>query len=112
MNYTIEVGDLVHARFYNEDRSRVMIQDFRVSIIDGTIYSGGAQDCDASAGWEIELVAKSFDNLNLPSEISEITAYDKYNKKHFLVGKQNSWRTEKGLPFNTVEIFRWEGGHI
>jgi hypothetical protein len=89
-----------------------MIQDFRVSIIDGTIYSGGAQDCDTTGGWELELVAKGFANLNLPSEISEITAYDKYNKQHHLTGKNNSWRNSKGLSYNTVEIFRWENGHI
>jgi hypothetical protein len=111
-SYTIEVGDTVHARVYSEDRSSVAVQEFTVSEIDGTIYRGGALDCDTAHGWELELLRKSPELLALPQTISEITAYNHSHKSVHLIGKGESWRTEDGEEFPISQILSWENGHI
>jgi hypothetical protein len=108
----IEVGDSVHARFYNADRSSVAIQDFEVTEIDGTVYKGGALDCDTSLGWELELVCKSLESLGLPESIAEITAYNVSGRAVYLTGKGVSWKTESGEEFPVSQILSWENGHI
>jgi hypothetical protein len=112
INYTIQVGDYVHGRLYNEDRTNVAVQNFIVSEIDGTVYKGAVLDCDTSAGWEIELIRKSTTNLNLPSELSEITAYSKNDKKIYLTGKNKIWRDNNGKTVDPSTITKWEIGHV
>jgi nitrogen fixation protein len=111
-SYTIEVGDTVHARIYNEDKSSVAIQEFIVTEIEGTVYRGGALDCDLASGWELELLRKSPELLALPETISEITAYDHSRRAIYLTGKGESWRTESGEEFPVSQILSWENGHI
>lgn len=108
----IEVGDYVHGRLYNEDRSNVVVQDFAVKSIDGTVYTGGVLDCDTSAGWSIELIRKFVPNLNLPQELSEITGYDKYNNKIYLTGKARVWRDSNGAQIDIETLVNWENGHV
>lgn len=112
MSIQIEVNDRVHARFYNEDRTQVAVQNFIVSVIDGDIYKGGAIDCDTTAGWEIELIKKALMNLNLPTDLSEITVYDLKDSPTLLTGKGSIWRNDKGALHNLDNVFRWESGHI
>lgn len=111
-NYQLEVGDYVHGRLYNEDRTNVVVQDFVVSEIDGTAFKGGVLDCDTSAGWEIELIRKSKANLNLPSELSEITGYDRKNRKYHLTGKGDLWRDPQGNAIDIFILTNWENGHV
>ena len=108
----IEVGDYVHGRLYSEDRTNVVVQDFSVSSIDGTVYTGGVMDCDTSLGWEIELIRKSVPNLNLPQVLSEITGYDRYNKKIHLTGKARAWRDNRGAQIDVETLITWENGHV
>ena len=110
--YEIQVGDFVHGRLYNEDRSSVVVQDFVISEIDGVIFKGGVLDCDTAAGWEIELIRKSRSNLNLPAELSEITGYGKNGKKYFLTGKGSVWRDEQGRAVDIFILTSWEAGHV
>ena len=112
ITYNIQPGDLVHARFYADDRSNVAIQDFYVSEIDGAVYKGGALPCDTSAGWEIELRAKSLENLALPATLSEITALLYNGQEVHAFGKGTSWTRESGEPLNVDHIFAWAEGHI
>lgn len=112
MSVIIEINDKIHARLYNEDRSQVAVQNFIVTEIEGSIYRGGVIDCDTNAGWELELIRKSFSNLNLPTEISEITAYNHKDVPVLLTGKGSTWRDGNGSLYNTDNIFRWELGHI
>jgi hypothetical protein len=112
MTIQIEVNDKIHARFYNEDRTRVAVQNFTVTEINGNIYKGGALDCDTDAGWEIELIKKALMNLNLPAGLSEITVYDLKNIPTLLTGKGSVWRNNKGALHNLDNVFRWELGHI
>jgi hypothetical protein len=109
---TIQIGDYVHGRLYNEDRTNVVVQDFSVKSIDGTTYTGGVIDCDTSLGWEIELIRKSVPNLNLPQELSEITGYDRYNKKIHLTGKARVWRDNGGNQIDIETLVTWENGHV
>jgi hypothetical protein len=108
----IEVGDYVHGRLYDEDRTNVVVQDFVVKSIEGTIYKGGVIDCDTSAGWSIELIRKFVPNLNLPQELSEITGYDRYNKKIHLTGKVRLWRDDRGRQIDVETLVTWENGHV
>lgn len=112
MSIEIQVNDRVHARFYNSDRSQVAIQDFNVTSIEGTTYKGGAIDCDTSEGWEIELTAKNFANLNLPDMLSEITAYNAKGAPTYLTGKGLVWRDENGIQYGLEKVFSWENGHV
>lgn len=108
---TIEPGDMVHARLSND--AGVAIQEFSVSEIVGTAYKGGPLDCDTEAGWSIELLSKNTANLNLPSTLSEITAYDLYDQPHHLIGKELQWSIfGSGQMYEVNQIFRWELGHI
>lgn len=109
---SIEVGDTVHARIYNEDRSSVAFQDFVVTEIDGNIYRGGALECNTELGWELELLRKSPALLNLPTTISEITAYDHSHRPTYLVGKGDVWKTESGEEYPVSQILSWENGHV
>jgi hypothetical protein len=109
---TIEVGDVVHARFYNVDRSSVAIQEFTVSEIEGTVYRGGPLECDTSQGWELELLRKDPALLNLPTTISEITAYNHSHRAVHLTGKGDLWKTETGEEYPVSQILSWENGHI
>lgn len=111
-NYELQVGDYVHGRLYNEDRSNVVVQDFIVSEIDGTVFKGGVLDCDTATGWEIELVRKSKANLNLPETLSEITGYDRSNKKYHLTGKGSIWRNDQGKSIDIFILTNWENGHV
>jgi nitrogen fixation protein len=112
LTQTIEVGDIVHARVYNVDRSSVAIQEFTVSEIDGTIYRGGALDCDTAQGWELELLRKSPELLNLPTTIAEITVYDHSHRAHHLTGKGDLWKTDSGEEYPVSQILSWENGHV
>ena len=110
--YELEIGDYVHARFYSSDRTSVATQNFLVSAIDGTIYAGGALDCDTANGWSIELLRKARRNLHLPTELSEITVFDKKDNKTYLTGKEPKWRTENGNLYTIDNVVRWEEGHV
>ena len=111
-NYELEVGDFVHGRLYSEDKVNVVVQEFIVSEIDNAIYKGGVLDCDTSAGWEIELIRKSTANLNLPSVLSEITGYDRKEKKYYLTGKSTVWRDSNGKTIDLSILTKWEIGHV
>jgi hypothetical protein len=108
----IQVGDLVHARLYNEDRSSVAMQDFYVTEITGTVYQGGALDCDTTNGWEIELVNRPIELLGLPEALSEITVFDKNDKPFHVMGKGENWLTQDGEKMELWKIYRWVDGHI
>lgn len=108
----IQVGDFVQGRLYNEDRTNVAVQNFIVSSINDTLYLGGILDCDTNLGWSVELIRKLPENLNLPQVLSEITAYDKNNKKHYLTGKSDTWRNENGNLIDVGTLVSWENGHI
>jgi hypothetical protein len=108
----IEIGDKVHARFYSPERDKVAVQSFVVTDIQGTIYYGGALDCDTSTGWEVTLSVKAVNNLNLPSGLSEITVLDFINKKTHLTGKELTWRDNNGVIFPVDKILSWEEGHV
>ena len=108
----IEVGDYVQGRLYSEDRTNVAVQNFSVQSIDGTIYTGGVFDCDTSNGWSIELIRKAISNLNLPSELSEITGYDRSSRKIHLTGKARVWRDNKGRQIDIETLVSWENGHV
>lgn len=110
--FNIEVGDFVHGRLYNEDRTNVAVQNFSVKFIDGTVYKGGVLDCDTSNGWSIELIRKAISNLNLPSELSEITGCDRSGKKIHLTGKARVWRDDKGRQIDIETLVSWENGHV
>lgn len=112
MPIEIQVNDRVHGRFYSEDRTQVAVQNFTVTEVTGNIYKGGAIDCDTDSGWEIELIKKALMNLNLPTNLSEITAYDLKDTPTLLTGKGTIWRNEKGVLHNLDNVFRWELGHI
>lgn len=112
MSIQIEINDRVHARFYNENRTQVAVQNFTVTSIEGKVYKGGAMDCDTDAGWEIELIKKSRMNLNLPTELSEITVYNLKNVPTLLTGKGSVWRNNNGALYNLDNVFSWELGHI
>ena len=109
---TIEVGDRVHARLYNNETGSAAIQEFVVSGIDKAVYSGGALPCDTSAGWTIELLEKSVNNLNLPVAISEITAYSPSGGQQHLVGKGENWMTPAGQSYSVRQIASWVPGHV
>lgn len=109
---SIEIGDKVHARFYNQDRTQVAVQSFIVTDIQNSIYYGGAIDCDIESGWSVELVSKALENLNLPTSLSEITAYDLSNIKTYLTGKETTWRDSDGRLYQLNRIVRWEEGHV
>lgn len=108
----IEIYDEVHARYYNEDRTQVAVQNFTVTGISGTVYIGGALECDTSAGWSIELVRKSPVNYNLPSTLSEITITDAYGTRVNATGKGLTWRDDRGKTINLDKLVRWEEGHL
>jgi hypothetical protein len=112
ITYTIETGDLVHARFYTPNRDNVATQDFYITEIDGTVYQGGAISCDTAAGWELELRWKSLENLNLPSGLSEITVLLYDGTEVHAYGKGTSWTRETGEPLSTDQIFAWSEGYI
>lgn len=108
MSNEIELGDFVHATLFNEANDSVLIQQFAVTeILDGSIYKGGELDCDTNGRWTVELISKSLENLNLPTTISEIVVTDKYGARHKLVGKNTSWRDEKGQLFDVINIVSW-----
>jgi hypothetical protein len=108
----IQIYDEVHARYYNEDRSQVAVQNFTVTAIEGTVYRGGALECDTSAGWSIELTRKSPINYDLPSTLSEITITDSYGRRINATGKGTTWRNDGGKIINLDKLVRWEEGHL
>lgn len=108
----IQIGDFVQGRLYNEDRTSVAVQNFIVSSIDGTVYGGAVLECDTAAGWQVKLIRKLPENLNLPQVLSEITAYDRNNKKYYLTGKSDTWRNENGNLIDVGTLVSWEDGHI
>ena len=112
MENTIEVGDRVHARLYDQETGNVALQEFVVSSIKSKVYLGGALPCDTKNGWTVELLEKSLENLNLPQTISEITAYDVYGTPHHLIGKNDNWMTQDGAPFPVRQIFKWVAEHV
>jgi hypothetical protein len=109
---TIQVNDTVHARYYDAERGNAAIQDFIVTTIEGNTYLGGAIPCDVGAGWELEITAKTLENLALPSTLSEITAYDYRKTPIHLMGKGEVWVDSDGAPFATDRILCWTEGHI
>ncbi len=107
----IEVNDIVYASLYNEATNSTAAQSFKVTAVTGTSYEGGALSCDTADGWYVELSRKDLANLNLPEEISEITAYDISNNSHFLTGKSVTWRDQDGKVFDVSLILDWKLGH-
>jgi hypothetical protein len=102
-----EVGDFVHATFYNFATDSTAVQQFIITGIDDTNYLGGAIDCDTDDGWKIELLKKSLTNLNLPASISEINVVNKDGHHLQVAGKNDSWRLENGDLVNLEDIIRW-----
>ena len=111
-DFTIKLGDTVHARIYNEDRSSVAIQEFVVTEIDGNTYKGGAIECNAAAGWELERLRPTAENLGLPANLSEITAYSHDRRPFNLMGKGETWVTDAGESYPISQILAWDEGHI
>jgi len=109
---TIEVGDKVHARLYNAETGTAAVQEFVVVSIEGALYFGGAITCDTSAGWTVEVIEKGLSNLNLPTALSEITAYGLYDNSTRLMGKGENWVTLDGQSYPVRQIFRWVPGHV
>lgn len=104
----IQPGDVVEARLVDqEDPQRVVIQQFTVTGVEGTMYHGATIDCDTGSGWQVRLVRKDLANLQLPTTISEIVAKDRSNVPHLLTGKGETWRDETGALFDPYEIFSW-----
>lgn len=112
LSYKIEVGDSVHCRLYNEDRSNVVTQTFDITEIKGSIYLGGVLPCDTSEGWEVELWEKSASNLALPESLSEITVLLSDGSIAHVFGKNTLWTRENGQSISVRQIFAWENGFI
>ena len=112
MRPVIQVNDTVHARYYDAERGNVAMQDFIVTSIEGNTYFGGAIPCDTESGWELELTAKTLENLALPTTLSEITVYDYQMVPIHLMGKGEVWVDAEGAPFVTDRILCWTEGHI
>jgi hypothetical protein len=103
----IEVKDFIHATYTNPSNGAVMVQQFVLTEVDGTLYKGGAVDCDTANGWTVEILRKDVSNLRLPSTISEIVVTDRSNNKHLLVGKGENWKDEKGKLFEISGVVSW-----
>jgi hypothetical protein len=102
-----EIGDFVHATFYNFETDSTAVQQFIITEIDGTKYLGGAIQCDTEDGWQIELLKKSLSNLDLPTSISEIIFVNRRGQELRVTGKNDSWRLENGELVNLENIVRW-----
>jgi hypothetical protein len=102
----IQVNDRVEARLNNGTES-VVVQHFVVTAINGTSYEGGGLPCDTEDGWMVHLSVKHPDNLALPTASCEIVAFDRSNVPHVLVGKEDTWKDERGFRFPVEDIFSW-----
>jgi hypothetical protein len=103
----IQPGDIIEARLLDAETQSAVTQTFAVTDVRGTAYLGGQFEVDTAAGWHVRLSRKDVANLNLPTTLSEIYIIDRSNVARLAIGKNETWRDERGALVDLADVFSW-----